>query len=74
MFYNDITDNRSAIIAYSAPLKGNPVHNHRDFDLDPYDLLSSVSIVGNHMENNKTGLYIDHVSALFLKKNKFFKI
>lgn len=74
LFYNDITHNKSAgISAYSATLKGDPVHQHRDFALDPYDELTAITAVGNTIEANGMGLGIDRVTGLFLKDNSFIK-
>lgn len=72
LFYNDVVKNRaSGIAAYNGTLKGDPVHAHRDFALDPYDELTTVTAVGNVIQENGTGLNIDKVSGLFLKENKF---
>lgn len=72
LYHNDIKDNKSAgISAYSATLKGDPVHQHRDFGLDPYDELTTLTAVGNTIEANGTGIVIDKVTALFLKDNRF---
>lgn len=72
LFYNDIQRNGSAgITAYTAALKGDPVHKHRDFGLDPYDELTGVAAVGNVIEKNGTGVFVDKVTGLFLKGNQF---
>jgi parallel beta-helix repeat protein len=72
LFFNDIQRNGSSgISAYTAALKGDPVHKHRDFGLDPYDELTGVTAVGNTIEKNGTGMFVDKVTGLFLKENQF---
>ncbi len=71
IFYNNLLRNRSGLSAYTAKLKSDLVHAHRDFNLDPYDTLTSISAVGNIIESNNTGIFTDKIDALFLKKNQF---
>lgn len=71
LFHNDVRGNRLGVAAYTGVLKGDPVHAHRDFDLDPYDTLTTVTAVGNHIEANKQGIMVENVDALYMKQNKF---
>ncbi|MCK5285079.1 MAG: right-handed parallel beta-helix repeat-containing protein [Alphaproteobacteria bacterium] len=72
LFYNNIFRNEgSGITAYNGTLKGKPVHKLRDFDLDPYDELTTVSAIGNRIEENGTGINIESIAALYLKGNRF---
>ncbi len=71
LFHNDVTRNRAGVIAYTGVLKGDAVHSHRDFDLDPYDTLTTITAVGNHIEANKSGITLNNVDAAFFKQNRF---
>lgn len=72
LFYNDVVDNRlSGIAAYTHHLIGNDAHKHRDFELDPYDTLTTVTAVGNLLQSNGTGIFVDKIQALFMKQNDF---
>ncbi|MCC6597503.1 MAG: right-handed parallel beta-helix repeat-containing protein [Alphaproteobacteria bacterium] len=72
LYYNDIAHNKATGVSmYSATLKGDPVHQHRDFALDPYDELTGVTAVGNTIKANGSGIMADAVTGLFLKDNNF---
>lgn len=72
VFYNNLSRNgASGISAYEATLKGSASQIYRDFSLDPYDELTSVTLVGNKIAKNGTGLNIDKVDGFFLKGNEF---
>jgi len=72
VFYNDITDNKqNGLKAYTGTLFGDPVHKLRDFDMDPYDELTTVSVVGNAIQSNGTGINLEPITAAYLKANKF---
>ena len=72
LFYNNIAHNKAnGISAYEGTLLGDPAHKFRDFALDPYDELTSVTAVGNTMQANGVGMNVDTVDGLFMKKNKF---
>ncbi|MFO1242227.1 MAG: right-handed parallel beta-helix repeat-containing protein [Rickettsiales bacterium] len=72
VYFNNIKNNKSsAIHGYVADLRNDPAHAHRDFELDPYSDVTALSVVGNWIENNGSGLYTDGMSALFIRKNRF---
>ena len=72
VFYNDINDNKqNGLKAYTGTLFGDPVHKHRDFDMDPYDELTTLTAVGNIIQSNGTGINLEPITAAYLKSNKF---
>ena len=72
VYFNYIRNNRSAAVnGYVADLRNDPAHGHRDFELDPYSDVTALSVVGNWIEHNGTGIFTDGMSALFLRKNQF---
>ncbi len=72
LFENDIAHNKSAaVLAYEGTLKGNAMHATRDFELDPYDEMTGVSIVGNTIKANGGGLGVEAVEGIFMKENEF---
>lgn len=72
VYFNNIRENTSsAIHGYVADLRNDPAHAHRDFELDPYSDVTALSVVGNWIEKNGSGLYTDGMSALFVRKNRF---
>lgn len=72
VYFNHIRENTSsAIHGYVADLRNDPAHAHRDFELDPYSDVTALSVVGNWIEKNGSGLFTDGMSALFIRKNRF---
>lgn len=72
VYFNNIRENTSsAIHGYVADLRNDPAHAHRDFELDPYSDVTALSVVGNWIEKNGSGLFTDGMSALFVRKNRF---
>lgn len=71
LFYNNISGNNAGIIAYTAKLTNDPVHSHRDFELDPYDVFTTFTAVGNVIQSNYIGIVANNMDALFLKDTKF---
>lgn len=72
VYFNFIRNNVSAAVqGYVADLRNDPAHAHRDFELDPYSDVTALSVVGNWIEDNGSGILSDGMSALFLRKNRF---
>ncbi len=72
-----ITDNilqnngKSGIEAYTDNLQQNPLHQHRDFALDPYGTVVSFTAKSNHIEQNGSGIATAGALAASLKDNRF---
>ncbi len=71
LYHNHVRENDQGISAYSLILRGNPHHSHRDFVMDPYNTVTAFSAVGNILEENGTGVYVENIDAMFLKANQF---
>lgn len=72
VYFNFIRNNVSAAVqGYVADLRNDPAHAHRDFELDPYSDVTALSVVGNWIEANGSGIFTNGMSALFLRKNRF---
>ncbi len=71
LYYNRIMHNNHGITAYSLALEDDPNHRHRNFTLDPYYTLTTFSAVGNKLEGNRTGIFVDDIDGMFLKANSY---
>lgn len=72
LFYNNIAHNKAnGISAYEGTLLGDPAHKLRNFGLDPYDELTTVTAVGNNIQANGIGLNVESIDGMYLKQNKF---
>lgn len=70
IFHNEVIGNEIGLTAYSAALKADDTHDHRDYDLDPYDTLTAASIVNNNFAKNDRPMIFGSVDAIFVKNNK----
>jgi len=72
VFYNVIHDNkRAGVEGYIADLRKNSASATRDFELDPYSDINAMTVVGNWIERNGSGLSALDTAALFVRGNFF---
>lgn len=72
IFFNVLSRNTSTgILGYTADLKTDPAHKLRDFNLDPFSDTLGMSVVGNWIEQNGSGLRTSGLTAMTLKHNRF---
>lgn len=72
VFYNVIHDNaKAAVEGYIVDLRTNSAAATRDFALDPYSDINAMTVVGNWIERNGSGLSAFDMVALYLRGNYF---
>ena len=63
----------TAIEAYIAELRALKSHRNRDFDLDPYELLTSLAIAGNQLQENASGISFTGVNTALIGQNRWIR-
>ena len=72
IFFNHLANNKQGgVTGYISELLDDPAHGRRNFALDPYADVAAMTLVGNLIEDNGTGVIGDNLSAVFLRANRF---
>ncbi|GEM_PF-5695838 len=72
VYFNNLSHNKQGgVSGYISELLDDPAHKRRNFTLDPYADVAAMSLVGNRIEANGTGVIGDNLSALLLRGNRF---
>jgi len=70
LYANRIARNGAAgIEAYISDLSQDESHGHRDFELDPYQPVTTLSVAGNRIEANRVGIAFIGVNAAYFGRN-----
>ncbi|MDG1287754.1 MAG: NosD domain-containing protein [Rickettsiales bacterium] len=72
IYFNNLAHNKQGgVSGYISELLNDPAHKRRNFTLDPYSDVAAMTLVGNKIEANGTGVIGEDLSALFLRGNRF---